>query len=447
MENSKNTFFYDETITRQEYKNKEQRKQLVAFKLRVPEEFHDQFREVFNGINFTQRAQKDDDENIEKYDFDVIPYDNRVGDVVCFHTNIICRLEQLEEVKQILFDITGMTVREKSYNSGVTVSCNFYPKSQRGYWTTTNHRLPKYPVCILSFDRHNDKTGKTHKFLTRIKVPHQIFIDPSQEEKYKEWIDPEFCDLVVIPEGLHGTERGGTPVRNYILEWGRNKGFDRVWMLDDIIGSYKRLHRGKKNNIYSPIIFTHVEDYIDLYDNVGLVSHNNAPFIVENNRRTCINVNGKCYTSLLCLTDEDFYFEDDYNEDVLISIKYIQKGLTTIIFNSINYEKDTTGVNKGGNQSVIYMGGSQEGYKKKFDYLVERVKTLHEEGRLDLIDVGHATIENFVRNRPLKSKDHHHKVHYEYMKGYHSNIHTKKHNYEELKSQQDRGFQIVWNED
>ena len=433
MERIENTWFYDETITRQEYKSKEGRHNLVAFKLRVPEEYHEKFREVFSPeLRFLQRETKDDPDSVEKYDFDVIPYDNRVGDVVCFHTNIICRVGQQEGVKN---NITGIVPycnpREKKYPSGqISVSVNCYRPKVRGMWTTTNHRSPKYPICILSYDRHNDKTGKTHKILTEMKIHHQLFIDPSQEQQYKEWYDPEFCNLVICPEGLHGTQRGGTPVRNHILGWGREKGFDRVWMLDDNIGCYKRYHEGQKNLIKSPVIFTHIEDYIDRYDNVGAVSHNYCPFITENNRRTCICINSKCYSSLLLLTDEQYLFEDDYNEDVLISIKYIQKGLTNLIFNSVLYDKNTSGKDKGGNQSIIYEGGSQEGYKKKFDYLVNKIKILHEEGRLDLIDG--KTIDDFVINKSLKSKEYHHKVLYEYMKGHSSNIHTKKENYEKF---------------
>ena len=433
METIENTYFYDETITHKEYKSKEGRKKLVAFKLRVPEEYHAQFRESFSPtLQFLQRKEKADPDSVEKYDFDVIPYDNRVGDVVCFHTNIICRVGEKEEVKNKIKGIVpSCSPREKVYPSGISVAGNCYEKKLRGVWTTKDTRKPKYPVCVLSYDRHNDKTGKTHKTLTEMKVHHQLFIDPSQEQQYREWYDPEFCNLIICPEGLHGTDRGGTPVRNHILWWAKHDlGADRVWMLDDNL-IYKRYHQGQKNIIKSPVIFTHVEDYIDRYDNVGAVSHNISGFVTENNRRTCICINSKCYSSLLLLTDEEYLFEDDYNEDVLISIKYIQKGLTNLTFNSVLYEKNTSGADKGGNQTIIYQGGSQEGYKKKFDYLVDKIKTLHQEGRLDLIDG--KSPEDFVINKPLKTKDYHHKVFYEYMKGHSSNIHTKKQNYKELK--------------
>lgn len=443
METVKNTLYYDESITREEYKNKEKRKLLVAFKLRVPQEYHEKFKEVFPQIVFLQRKQKEDVDNVEKYNFDIIPYDNRVGDVIAFHTNIICKIEQLEEVIEKIKSIVSTCKPKKTTSkSGMSVSCNCYPSQKRGTWTTKNHRHPKYPVCILSYDRHNDKTGKTHKYLTEIKVHHYIFIDPSQEQKYKDWYDSEFCKLIICPEKTHGTERGGTPVRNYILRWGRDEGFDRVWMLDDNM-TYKRLHMGQKNDIKSPEIFTHIEDYIDLYDNVGIASHNFNPFITENNFRTCIATNSKCYSSLLLLTDEEYLFEDDYNEDVLLSIKYIQKGLTNLIFNSVLYDKNTSGGDKGGNQTIIYKGGSQEGYKKKFEYLVNKIKILHNEGRLDLIDG--KTPDDFIKNKGLKTKDYHHKVFYEFMKNHKNNIYTKKENYEELKSKQIREVEYIFN--
>lgn len=457
MERIENTYYYDETITREDYKNKEKRKGLVCLKLRVPEEYHIQLNEVFPEVKymyddgrtvygspnlvFLKRNHKEDIDSVDEFDFDVIPYDNRVGDVIRYHTNIICKLGQEEEIKEKIIKIAPHTIpRNSNSSSGLSISVVMYKKEQRGIWTTNNNPTPKYPICILSYDRCNEY-GYTHMKLTKLKINHYLFIDEKQEKDYKDWYDPEFCKIILCPEGTHGTQMGGTPVRNFILKFGREQGFDRVWMLDDNIQGWKRLYRGQKNDINSSVIFTHVEDYIERYDNVGLVSHNHAHWIAENNRRVCICMNSKCYSSLLCLTDKEFEFEDKFNEDVLISIKYIQKGLPTVIFNSVLYDKDTSGSDKGGNQSIIYEGGSQDGYKKKFDYLVEKVKILHDEGRLDLVEG--KTPEQFVINKPLKTKLFHHKVFYNHLKN-HSVKFTKKDNYEEIKSQQKREIEFIF---
>lgn len=442
MEVIGNTYYHDKSITRKEYKNKELRKQLVAFKIRCPEELHDKFKEVFSPeINFMKKEHQKNRDKVDVFDFDMIPYDNRFGDEIWFHTNIICRLSNYQEVFNKIKNI-GFTPKKGGGKSGLTYSVNCYPKSDRGTWISETDRATKYPVCVVSYQRANDY-GRTHKTLNEMKVKHYIFCGEEEKDDYEKWYKPEFCELVIIPKGVQGTKMGSTPARNYILDWGLQRGFDRVWMLDDNIKEYKRLYHAKKNDIKSSVVFTHIEDYVDLYDNVGAVSHNFNPDITENGFRSCIVKNGKCYSSMLLKTDPDLRFRYKHQEDNLISMEYIHKGYTNLCFNSVLYDKNTSGSDGGGNKKSVYQCEDDKtdgkGYDERFHYISLMVKILEMEGKLVLID-GKTTDDFLKRSTTHKSHEYHAKFHYEFIKNHSINEHTKKTDYEEIKSSQNRNY-------
>lgn len=451
MEVIANTYYYDKTITPKEYKNKEKRKQLVALKMRIPEEYHEQFKEVFSQeLNFMRRENQKNSDYVDRYDFDVIPYDNRFGDVLWFHTNIICRPEQEKEIKQKIKSIVpgpDCSYSGKDNRSGRSVSVNCYPPFHRGFWTTNTERTPKYPICIVSYNRAN-KYGRSHHTLNEMKIKHYLFCGEEEKEDYYNWYDSEFCELVIIPKGIQGTKMGSTPARNYILDWGLKRGFGRLWMLDDNIKQYTRLYQAKKCKIYSSEVFTHIEDYIDLYDNVGAVSHNFNPDITENNYRSCIVRNGKCYSSMLLKTDPEVRFRYKHQEDNLISMEYIHKGYTNLCFNSVLYDKNTSGKDSGGNKKSVYQCDDDKtdgkGYNERFEYISLMVKILEMEGKLELVK-GKTTDDFLKRSTTHKSHEYHADFHYECIKNHKINEHTKKENYEELKSKQNREVEFIFN--
>ena len=448
MEVIANTYYYDKSITRKEYKNKELRKKLVAFKIRSPEEYHEQFKEVFSQeLNFMRKEHQKNGDNVHLFDFDVIPYDNRYGDEIWFHTNIICRPEQYNEVLEKLKSVVpNLHKRDGNHKSGKSTSINCYPSSDRGTWTTKTERTPKYPVCIVSYNRAN-KYGRSHKTLNEMKVKHYLFCGEEEKEQYYNWYNPEFCELVIIPKGIQGTKMGSTPARNYILDWGLERGFERVWMLDDNIKRYRRLYQAKKNKIVSSEVFTHVEDYIDRYDNVGAVSHNFDPLTNENCFRSCVVKNGKCYSSMLLKTDPEVRFRYKHQEDNLISMEYIHKGYTNLCFNSIVYDKNSSGEDKGGNNKIVYQceeGKTDgKGYDERFHYISLMVKILEMEGKLELIE-GKTTEDFLKRSTRHKSHEFHADFHYKFIKNHSINEHTKKENYEEIKSKQNREVEFIF---
>jgi len=234
---------------------------------------------------------------------------------------------------------------------------------------------------------------------------------------------------------------GSTSMRNYILKWARNKGFSRTWMLDDNIKEYRRYLQGVKNEIIGTEIFASIERYIERYNNVGAVSHNFAPFICENDDRPCLVKNGKCYSSMLLPTAKGIKFRYKHQEDNLISMEFIEKGLCNLCFNHILYNKDTSGTNKGGNRETIYNCKNKksdgDGYKERFEYFEAILKVLYFEKKITLKE-GRTLEDLMTRSTTMKSKEYHAKVDYKALKNNEINNIIKKDNYDEILQEQEK---------
>lgn len=267
----------------------------------------------------------------------------------------------------------------------------------------------KFPIGILSYGRYNDNF--TSKYLVKCGIRHTIFVEPCEYylyiNNYFNNLEPEKQELVEIRnvgEDFHTRNLGGTPVRNYILDYYYVKGFARCWILDDNIKCYYRYNRGCKTEIYSGSIFSSIEKYIEIYENVGVCSHNFSPFITTGRSRPVIVLNEKQYSSLLLLTDKQYRFRHKYNEDVLISVEYIISGKLNFCFNHILYNKNTSGTDKGGNTDTIYSNG----YEEKYDYLYNELKKMYNSNILKI----KCEFDKFISNKPLKGKDKHHNINY-----------------------------------
>ena len=418
MENNKNRWFYKVNEPENYKANK---KAFTRFTMRIPDEYIPQLQalEGFEKLDTCKKSNKADRDKVKDNEFNVIPYDNSgAKDFVANHSVCVCNHETVEEVKEKIKSVCPTVSFKKS---GTTITTQLYDNTAvRGIWTSKGEEKKiKYPICVLTFKRAN-KSGKTHMTLTRYKINHYLFVEPSQEEEYKKWYDPTYCTMIVGKEDWSKQNMGSTTVRNAILDFGKELGFDRVWMLDDNIKKYNRYYQGTKNEINSHEIFTHIEEYIKRYDNVGGVSHNFSPFIMEGDLRPCIVKNNKCYSSMLLRTDIDIRFRYKHQEDNLISMEYINKGYCNLCFNSILYDKDTSGTDKGGNREAIYKcknnDSDGDGYKERFEYFMAQLFILKCEKKLKLIEG--ADIDDLVkRSKTMKSKDYHANCCYEYLVG------------------------------
>lgn len=272
-----------------------------------------------------------------------------------------------------------------------------------------HNEILKFPIGILSYGRYNDNF--TSKYLLKCGIYHKIFVEPCEYDLYIDNYynnlshkNRKLVEIINVGEDFHTRNLGGTPVRNYILDYYYVKGFARCWILDDNIKCYYRYNRGCKTEIYSGSIFSSIEKYIEIYENVGVCSHNFSPFITTGRSRPVIVLNEKQYSSLLLLTDKQYRFRHKYNEDVLISVEYIISGKLNFCFNHILYNKNTSGTDKGGNTDTIYSNG----YEEKYDYLYNELKKMYNSNILKI----NCEFDKFISNKPLKDKDKHHSIKY-----------------------------------
>ena len=135
--------------------------------------------------------------------------------------------------------------------------------------------------------------------------------------------------------------------------------------------------------------------------------------------RTCIVKNGKCFSSMLVKCDPEIRFRYKHQEDHLISMEYIQKGYCNLCFNNVVYDKNTSGMDKGGNREGIYKckdkDGDGDGYKERYEYFENIINDLYDNGKLSLID-GIKTSALVSRSKTMKSKEYHAEVNYKMLK-------------------------------
>lgn len=419
MENQKNRYFYKIETVKSGFDKwyKENKKDIIKIKCRINDEDVIQLKKIFKGIEVCKKDKK----SYESYNFIQLKYDNKVckDDVMNHFVVIINKIDVEDFVNELKKTFIKIDFKKTNiYTYSLTIN---YIENHHNYtWKDCSKGLkPKYPIGILSYQRYNEY-GRTHLLLTKMKINHYLFVEPCEYDKYKEFYNSKYCELIKCPDDFHSQQMGSTPVRNYMIEYFKEKGYKYFWMLDDNIKSYRRFHNGKKKDITSPVIFTSIENYIDNYDNVGLAGHNFNPFVVEGTERPVLIKNSKIYSSFLIRTDTEIRFNHRHQEDNFISIDYIEKGYCNLCFNHILYDKNTSGIDKGGNSEEIYKREDKFiGYKERYDYFYETVKKMIENKEITLIE--NKTIDDVFNRVELKSKEYHARINYKYLKGYNEN--------------------------
>tara|TARA_R110001592_G_scaffold361604_3_gene672728 strand:- start:12393 stop:13772 length:1380 start_codon:yes stop_codon:yes gene_type:complete len=431
MENNQNRICYRMTDDeKKEYKIS--KLPFCRFQIRIDDEFITGFKELFSEYVFDtcKKADSDRDKTI-KYQWNILPYDNKKSkDMVAHHIVIACNRDLENEVKTLLNSFGDATKYKKNSRGGSltwTTNINFNTKPYRGEWVSImNDRKITFPICIVTYDRAENDRGLTHLLLSKMKINHYLFVEPAEVEKYDKWINKTYGKIIVGNRDYSITDKmGSTPMRNQILDWGLSQGFERVWMLDDNIKGYTRLYQGVKNNILSGEIFSSVESYISMYDNVGVVSHNFNPLIMEGDCRAIFCKNGKCYSSMLIKTDPELRFGYRHQEDNMMSIHSVLKGYCNLCFNHIMYDKNTSGETKGGNQKDIYKSDKSvgntdgAGYKERYE---DFIKYIYDEfSEIPIFKPGKSYKTFVTRDNRMKSHQYHAKVNYEHLLNHNTN--------------------------
>lgn len=427
-ENKENTWFYmcDENFIKTYTSKKklpETHKKIIT---RLNPDYPDDielFKILFPNCKMLKRERDGDVERVKQYEWDLMHYDNTgMGDSYNYISFIVTSNE--DSLFQIVKSNFNNIWFRKNNPQSYTLKINPENK-ERGIWR--NEQIenidcggqPEYPVAIVSFGRYNDY-GRTHKLLTTLKIKHYLFVEPCEYKNYKMWYDKRYCELLKGEEDYHLQDMGSTPMRNYILKYFKNNDEERVWLLDDNIKCYKRLYRGAKNVINSFDIFTTIEKYVMRYDNVGIASHNFAPFITEGGIRNILCKNGKCYSSMLIPLNTDIWFNHKHQEDNFISIEYVSKGYTNLCFNHIMYEKNTSGEDGGGNTKFIYKKDEKDiGRQERYNYSFETAKRLIEVGDIKLKE--DMDLSNFCFHKPLKHEYYHLEFNYQALENFDKN--------------------------
>jgi hypothetical protein len=441
MENNNNRVFYG-------YENKinskfndwfksEGKAEYLRFRVRIFPKDMAKFREMVNATEEfivkdyipAQRKARKERDRVKEFKFTQLDYDNSLSkDVVMRHIVIVCRKTDEEKVKTMLnYHFDPIKYRRTTNNGMVSIATTLNDEEERPFvWVnkpeiiTTIH--PRFPINVLSYRRAN-RNGRTHLLLTKMKIPHNLFIEPQEEEAYRNWYSPDYCNLVVCPENFSERKMGSTPVRNYILDYYKDD--DYVWMLDDNIKDYIRLLGGKKHKIYSGVVFLSVEDYVINCENIGIASHNFSPCLAGGDFRQVISLNTKCYSSLLINTRANLRFRHKHQEDNFISIECLEKGFTTACFNHILYDKNTSGMDRGGNREGIYRCEGKDmdgkGYKERYEYFKDNLLSLHKEGNLTLKE-GEDINKLLQRDKNMNSKTYHGRVRYSMLKGHNNKL-------------------------
>lgn len=438
MENNQNRICYKMSHDEKKLYLKS-KKDFCRFQIRIDDEFIPGFKELFSEYVFDtcKKADGDRDKTI-KYQWNILPYDNsKSKDMIANHLVIVCNRDLEIEVKSLLDTFGDATKYKKNSRGGCltwTTNINFNKPPRRGDWVSImNDREIKFPICIVTYDRAKDDRGLTHKLLSKMNIKHYLFVEPAEVEKYDKWIDKNYGEIIVGDRDYSITDKmGSTPMRNKILDWGLEQGFERVWMLDDNIKGYTRLYQGIKNNIFSGEIFSSVESYISMYDNVGVVSHNFNPLIMEGDCRAIFCKNGKCYSSMLIKTDPELRFGYRHQEDNMMSIHSILKGYCNLCFNHIMYDKNTSGQTEGGNQKDIYKSDKSvgvtdgSGYKERYDSFIKYI--FDEFNTENIFETGKSYKSFVTRDNRMKSHLYHAKVNYQHLLNHKLNNIVKKSN-------------------
>lgn len=251
-------------------------------------------------------------------------------------------------------ELTGCSVTEKT--KGVWFPYRRPIEKLRYYWggPPTNSR---YPVCIPSKGRAaHQKTGKA---LDKMGVDYRFFVEETEAEQYIAALGAE--KVVVMP--FHDLGQGSIPARNFIWEWAKERGFRRHWVVDDNITSFTRAHFNRRLRVFGGGFFRAMEDFVDRYENIPMAGPHGQGFVEDSHGgEGPILWNSRVYSCILLDTQQEERWRGRYNEDTDLSLRFLKKGLPTLLFRTFCMAKASTAGSKGrptpgGNTDNVYNTG------------------------------------------------------------------------------------------
>lgn len=208
------------------------------------------------------------------------------------------------------------------------------------------------PVYIISKGRW--KNLLTHRALLRHGIPHQVVIEPPEEDAYRE-ANPD-ADLLILP--FHDLGLGGIPARNWVWDHAVAEGHDRHWILDDNIRNwhtYQQEHGHHRIEIDPRLALHGVENFTSRYDNIGIAGCDYTMFVTPGVFKKPFAVNRRVYSNLLIDHRLTYRWRGRYNEDTDLCLQVLSSGhWCTLIFYRWTVQKMATLRMSGGNTDTVY---------------------------------------------------------------------------------------------
>ena len=255
--------------------------------------------------------------------------------------------------------------------------------------------MPRYPIYIISKGRAD--VCKTSKALDRMKVPHNVVVEPQEYRLYKSYISNN-NKIIQLPFSNLG--KGSIPARNFVWDHSKQSGHDKHWILDDNIQNFYRLNHTKRIICNSPSIFKACEDFVDRYDNVPMAGMNYTTFAMPSKRIKLFTLNTRVYSCILLENKHSIRWRGRYNEDTDLSLRFLKLGYCTILFNAFLIDKQHTMTMKGGNADIYDKTNNRYEFAKSlYDQHPDVVKIVKKWGRY------HHQVDYKSFNNKLRKKD------------------------------------------
>lgn len=224
---------------------------------------------------------------------------------------------------------------------------------------------PQFPLYVVSKGRQ--QYMMTSKFLSIIKVPHFIVVEPQEVEGYKAAVESMQLLTTVLPLDMSYKEKyelcdtlgltrstGPGPARNFAWDHSIRGGFAFHWVMDDNIRSFQRLNSNQKVKVNNGAIFKAMEDFTLRYTNIAMSGPNYVFFAPARKKLPPFTTNNRIYSCNLIRNDIPFRWRGRYNEDTILSLDCLKAGWCTVQFNAFLQHKMVTQSLKGGNTKEFY---------------------------------------------------------------------------------------------
>ena len=204
---------------------------------------------------------------------------------------------------------------------------------------------PKYPVYILSKGRWD--SCLTANFLLEDKVDFKIVVEPDEASLYIEKYGAEH--VIIAPEAFSKQKLGPVPVRNFIREHSHKAGHKWHWQLDDDLKQIYYYTKGKGTRVNSGEAFAKIEQFNDMYTNIGIIGLASKVFAFSKSKP--FKVNQQVYGCILFKNDMPYKWRC-LGEDTDMTLQVLSGKLCTVSMNVYVFDTVSSGTNKGGNSDL-----------------------------------------------------------------------------------------------